>query len=74
MLVPKREPQKVSYDIWEIHTPGENKLELISGECLWGAGERDRMTLMLIYNMGLENLIKILPSESKQILKVLLKE
>lgn len=66
------DPQKVNYVIWQKHTPYENKLELIDGECLWGGEERDKMTLMLIYNMGLEHLTQILPEESKVILRQLL--
>ncbi|MCG5252469.1 hypothetical protein P4U99_26975 [Brevibacillus agri] len=73
-LVPKKEPQKVDYQIWESHTPGDYKLELMDGECLWGGEERDRMTLMLVYNMGLEAFLKSLPSESKQVLRELLAE
>ncbi|ELK40137.1 MULTISPECIES: hypothetical protein [Paenibacillaceae] len=71
-LVPKKEPQKVDYQIWESHTPGEYKLELVDGECLWGGEGRDRMALMLVYNMGLEAFTKLLPDESKQALRDLL--
>ncbi|MEK4339114.1 hypothetical protein [Brevibacillus sp. FSL L8-0710] len=73
-LVPKKEPQKVDSQIWETHTPGDYKLELVDGECLWGGEERDRMALMLIFNMGLDDFTKLLPSESKQILRELLVE
>lgn len=72
MLIPKLEPQKVNYAIWKEHTPYENKLELIEGECLWGGEERDNMTMMLIYNMGLKRFIQLLPNESADILRKLL--
>lgn len=59
MIIPKLNPQKVNYSIWKRHTPYENKLELIDGECFWGDEQRDKMTLMLVYNMGLERFIQI---------------
>lgn len=70
-LNPLKEGQKVNYAIWEEYTPYENKLELIDGEALRGGEERDRMLLMLIYNVGLDHLVKMLPDESIKLLKEL---
>lgn len=67
-LVPQLEPQKLTYTIWEEHTPYENKLELIDGEALWGGEERDRFLMALVYNVGLKYLVAMLPDESKQLL------
>ena len=72
-LIPKKDPQLLSCKDWDEHTPYENKLELIDGEALWGGEERDRMLLALVYNTGLEHFVKILPKESREILKELLR-
>jgi len=50
----------------------ENKLELFDGQALADLRERENMIIALIYNIGLKHLVKILPSESKTILKELL--
>jgi len=71
-LIPRKEPQKLNYDQWSEHTPYEGKLELINGEALWGDEQRDRMVTALIYNMGLEYFVSILPTESRKTLKELL--
>ncbi|MDA8333405.1 MAG: hypothetical protein M0Z41_00180 [Peptococcaceae bacterium] len=71
-LIPRKEPQRLTVDQWYEHTPYENKLELIDGEALWGDGQRDRMVMALVYNIGLEYFVGILPEESKRILKELL--
>lgn len=71
-LIPKKAAQKVTFEIWDKYTPYENKLELVDGEALWGDEQRDKMLLMLVYNTGLEHFIKLLPEESKTILKELL--
>lgn len=67
-LIPKQKPQKLTALMWEEHTPYENKLELIDGEALWGGEERDRLLLALVYNVGLEHLVNMLPDESSKLL------
>lgn len=71
-LIPKKDPQKINYKIWNEHTPAENTLEVWDGEALWGGEERDRMLLVLVYNTGLEHFVKMLPEESKKELKELI--
>jgi hypothetical protein len=71
-LTPRKEPQLLTWEDWDEHTPYENKLELINGEALWGGEERDRMVLALVYNIGLKHFVMMLPNESRAILKDLL--
>lgn len=71
-LIPQKEPQKLTIEMWDECTPCENKLELIDGEALWGDEQRDRMVLALVYNMGLEEFARLLPAESRETLKGLL--
>lgn len=72
MLIPKKEAQEVTISIREKYTPYENKLELVDGVFLPFNNEREKMLLLCLYNMGLENFVKLLPDESKEILKELL--
>ncbi len=67
-LTPRIEPQRLTVSVWLDHTPGENKLELMDGEALYGGEERDKLLMALLYNIGFEHLLKILPLESKQLL------
>lgn len=71
-LTPKKEPQLLTYEIWDEYSPYENKLELIDGEALWGGEERDRMLLALVFNTGLEHFVRLLQEESRKIFKELL--
>ena len=71
-LIPVEEPQRLTCEQWAQYTPYENKLELFDGQALADLRERENMIIALIYNIGLKHLIKILPSESKTILKELL--
>ena len=73
-LIPLAEPQRLTCEQWAQYTPYENKLELFDGEALADLRERENMIIALIYNIGLKHLIKILPPESKTILKELLDE
>lgn len=67
-LIPRMEAQKLTDSVWLDHTPGENKLELIDGQACWGGEERDRLLMALLYNIGFEHLLTILPVESRKIL------
>ena len=73
-LIPLKEPQRLTCEQWAQHTPYENKLELFDGQALADLRERENMIIALVYNIGLEHFIKILPQESKTILKELLNE
>lgn len=72
-LVPLREGQLLDYETWDIHTSDEHKWELWDGvpfaPC---TKERDRLAICLIYSMGLEKFVELLPPESRSILKELL--
>jgi len=73
-LVPLAEPQRLTCEQWAQYTPYESKLELFDGQALADLRERENMIVALLYNIGLEHFIKILPKESKAILKGLLNE
>jgi len=74
MLIPKKEAQPINYKIYEGFTPGENKLELWSGVFLPFNNEREKMLLLCLYNMGLQEFVTILPQESKEELFHLLQQ
>jgi hypothetical protein len=73
-LIPLKEPQRLTCEQWAQYTPYENKLELFDGQALADLRERENMIIALLYNIGLEHFIKILPQESKTILYELLQE
>mgnify|MGYP001162876362 CR=1 FL=1 len=73
-LIPVEEPQRLTCEQWAQYTPYENKLELFDGQALADLRERENMIIALVYNIGLEHFIKILPKKSKAILKELLNE
>ncbi|HZK84987.1 MAG TPA: hypothetical protein VFC58_09990 [Desulfosporosinus sp.] len=73
-LIPRLDAQKLTTSAWYDHTPGENKLELIDGQACWGGVERDRLLMALLYNIGFEHLLAILPRESREILHHLCQE
>jgi len=74
MLIPKKEAQPINYKIYEGFTPGEYKLELWSGVFLPFNNEREKMLLLCLYNMGLQEFVTILPQESKEELFHLLQQ
>lgn len=71
-LVAQRKPQKLTSGEWLQRTSEEYKWELIDGMAFGSDIERDRLILALIYNIGLERLVQLLPKESIQILRELL--
>jgi hypothetical protein len=73
-LIPLKEPQRLTCEQWAQYTPYENKLELFYGQALADLRERENMIIALVYNIGLEHFVKILPQKSKTILKELLNE
>lgn len=73
-LIPLKEPQRLTCEQWAQYTPYENKLELFDGQALADLRERENMIVALIYNIGLKHFVKILPQESKAILKELINE
>ena len=73
-LVPLAEPQRLTCEQWAQYTPYESRLELFDGQALADLRERENMIIALIYNIGLKHFVKILPQESKAILKELINE
>jgi hypothetical protein len=72
-LVPLCEGQLLNYEEWDEHTSEERKWELYDGVPFSPDGlERDRLAVCLIFSMGLQVMLKILPKESKDILRELL--
>ncbi len=67
-LIPKKNGHKLNSKTWDEHTSNEHKWELYDGMPFSASDteERDRLALCLVYNMGLEHFLKILPIESKQ--------
>jgi hypothetical protein len=57
-IIPRKEPQAITYDMWQECTPYENKFELIDGNAFWTQKERMNLLLMLAYNTGLEGVCK----------------
>jgi hypothetical protein len=74
MLFPKKEAQPINYKIYEEYTPAENKLELIDGVFLPFNSERQKMMMLCLFNMGLQEFISLLPQESKEELFHLLQQ
>lgn len=70
-LIPRLKPQKLPASMWEIHTQTENEFE--QSEATWGDEKRDRLLMALLYRIGLEYFVTILPAETKQILSKLIK-
>ena len=66
MLIPKKEAQPINYKDYERYTPGENKLELLDGDFLPFNNEREKMLMLCLYNMGLQEFISIIPQKSKE--------
>ncbi|WP_375844926.1 hypothetical protein [Cytobacillus sp. Hz8] len=74
MLIPQKDAQPINFKIYDEYTPGENKLELLGGVFLPFDNEREKMTMLCLFNMGLQEFIRILPEESKEELFRLLQQ
>ncbi|MFK5707507.1 hypothetical protein [Lysinibacillus boronitolerans] len=72
MLIPKKEAQRIDYKTYEEYTPAENKLELVEGVFL--PFDKEKMLMLCLFNMGLQEFICILPQESKEELLNLLQQ
>ena len=64
-MIPKAEPQKIPFQVFEKSIPNEGKWELIDGELLFSDEEMRKVILMLVSQIGLKKLIDILPHESR---------
>jgi hypothetical protein len=69
-LIPKKEGRRIDYETWNNHTSEEHKWELYDGIPFSqdDSSERDRLAICLIYSMGLEHFVNLLPAESKRAL------
>ncbi|MFD2682606.1 hypothetical protein [Bacillus seohaeanensis] len=68
-LEPKKDGNLLTVNDWENVTPYENKFELWDGITFDPDGkQRDTLCLALLYNMGLQHLLDILPVNSIEIL------
>ncbi|WP_108671803.1 hypothetical protein [Peribacillus acanthi] len=65
MLIPKREAQPIDYKMYEEYTPVENKLEMVNNVFLPFNNEKQKMLVLCLFNMGIQEFISILPRESK---------
>ena len=74
MIIPKKEAQPIKYKVFEEYTPYGNKLELLDGNFLPFNNEREKMLMLCLFNMGLQEFISILPQESKEELLHLLQQ
>lgn len=65
-LIPEKGPKRVDNQTWNEYTSEEYKWELWDGiPFSKNIVERDRLAICLIYSMGLEHLVNILPKYSK---------
>jgi len=71
-LIPRLERQEINYDNYYHFVPHELKIEVFDGDLFGTYRERKNFLMMLLYNVGLKEFVKMLPEESKRILKELL--
>lgn len=71
-LTPTKEPQDVSED-WGYSIPNEGKFEYFNETCFGSVPGRDSLFMCLLTNMGLKHFVDILPEESKNMLKDVLR-
>lgn len=70
-LIPIKEPKNVCED-WGYSIPNDGKFEYFNETCFGSVHGRDSLLICLLANMGLEHFAKILPDESKDILRDIL--
>jgi len=73
-MMPKAEPQKIPFQVFEKSIPNEGKWEWIDGELLFSDEEMRKVILMLVSQIGLKKLIDILPHESRDELERILRD
>ncbi|RKO61634.1 hypothetical protein [Caldibacillus debilis] len=73
-MIPKAEPQKIPFQVFEKSIPNEGKWEWIDGELLFSDEEMRKVILMLVSQIGLKKLTDILPHESRDVLERLLRD
>jgi hypothetical protein len=74
-LIPKLEGEEINVGIWLEHIPYEGKWEQWDGIPFGEDGvARDRLVNCLVYSMGLQHFVEMLPAKSKELLHKLLSE
>jgi hypothetical protein len=74
-LVPEVQSKKINIVIWHEHIPYEGKWELWDGIPFDDDGlARDKLVNCLVYSMGLQHFVEMLPVKSKELLYKLLSE
>jgi len=73
-MIPKAEPQKIPFQVFEESIPNDGRWEFIDGELLFSDEEMRKVILMLVSQIGLKKLIDILPPESRNELERLLRD
>ena len=71
-LIPRREPQEISYQDYQEYTP--EKLEMYENNVFFDEQERLNMLKLLMANVGIETLVKNLPTETRKELTEVLEE
>lgn len=71
-LIPLLEGQEINHDNYYKFCPHELKIEVFYGKVFGTEKERKNFLMMLLYNIGLKDFVKMLPEKSKEILKELL--
>ncbi|MGP3562721.1 hypothetical protein [Geobacillus sp. BK01] len=73
-MIPKAEPQKIPFQVFEESIPNEGRWEWIGGEIFFSDDEIKKVILMLVGQIGLRKLINILLNESRNELERLLRD
>lgn len=72
-LQPQKNGKPVTVDMWHWHTSNNHRWELYDGlPFSSNSFQRDKLALCLLYSMGLEHLLALLPDKSKEELRFLL--
>lgn len=71
-LIPRREPQKITYQQYEENTP--EKIEMYQNNIFFDETERIKMLNLLMTNVGMETMVKNLSKETRRELIGILEE
>ncbi|WP_110113996.1 hypothetical protein [Bacillus sp. CGMCC 1.16541] len=71
-LIPRREPQKITYQQYEENTP--EKTEMYQNDIFFDEAERIKMLNLLMTNVGMETMVKNLSRETQRELIDILEE
>ncbi|MGG0936992.1 hypothetical protein ABHN11_12890 [Brevibacillus centrosporus] len=71
-LVPAREPQAITFQQFKDALPPQG-FEFAGEDLYWSDDESKRCVLMIVTTIGLEQFTKMLPKESRKMLKEILR-